>query len=173
MTTIQDTNRPVRAAVRSRQVCDHCGGRFGMVTHRWWGSKFCKRRCKDAYLREIMLDRDTVHRLCGLQGVVSSLHSSSASARSKNVSGIVRPMAFAVLRLTASSNFVGCSMGKSFGCRPCNILCTNFALCRKMAGPSAPYDIRPPASTKPRVVEAVGKRCSSARSAICLVDKLP
>src|SRR5262245_1084565 len=30
------------AQVRSRQVCDHCGGRFGMVTHRWWGSKFCK-----------------------------------------------------------------------------------------------------------------------------------
>src|SRR5262245_49393032 len=86
---------------------------------------------------------------------------------------IVRPMAFAVLRLTANSNFVGCSMGKSFGCRPCNILSTNFALCRNKAGPSAPYDIRPPLSTKPRVVEAAGKRCSSARSAIRLVDKLP
>jgi hypothetical protein len=23
-----------------------------MVTHRWWGSKFCKRTCKNAYLRE-------------------------------------------------------------------------------------------------------------------------
>jgi hypothetical protein len=33
------------------QVCNHCGGRFGMVTHRWWGNKFCKRRCKNAYLR--------------------------------------------------------------------------------------------------------------------------
>jgi hypothetical protein len=31
------------------QVCNHCGGRFGMVTHRWWGNKFCKRRCKNAY----------------------------------------------------------------------------------------------------------------------------
>jgi hypothetical protein len=28
------------------QVCDHCGGRFGMVTHRWWGNKFCKRASK-------------------------------------------------------------------------------------------------------------------------------
>jgi hypothetical protein len=27
----------------------------------------------------------------------------------------VRPIAFAVLRLIASSNFVGCSMGKSLG----------------------------------------------------------
>jgi hypothetical protein len=26
-----------------------------MVSHRSWGGKFCKRRCKDAFLREIML----------------------------------------------------------------------------------------------------------------------
>src|SRR5262245_2716825 len=44
------------------QVCVHCGGRFGMVTYRWWGSKFCKRTCKDAYLREVTLDRDTIRR---------------------------------------------------------------------------------------------------------------
>jgi hypothetical protein len=30
-------------------------------------------------------------------------------------SGIVRPIAFAILRLTTSSNFVGCSTGISFG----------------------------------------------------------
>jgi hypothetical protein len=41
-----------RPQVRKHQVCDHCGGRFGMVTHRWWGNKFCKRTCKNAYLRE-------------------------------------------------------------------------------------------------------------------------
>ena len=38
--------------VCKHQVCDHCGGRFGMVTHRWWGDKFCKRTCKNTYLRE-------------------------------------------------------------------------------------------------------------------------
>jgi hypothetical protein len=38
--------------VCKHQVCDHCGGRFGMVTHRWWGNKFCKRTCKNAHLRE-------------------------------------------------------------------------------------------------------------------------
>jgi hypothetical protein len=38
--------------VCKHQVCDHCGGRFGMVTHRWWGNKFCNRTCKNAYLRE-------------------------------------------------------------------------------------------------------------------------
>jgi hypothetical protein len=82
MTMIQDTNCPMRAVVRSRQVCDHCGGPFGMATHRWWGSKFCKRRCKDAYLREIMLDRDTVHRLCGLLGAISRSRSSLEQKRS-------------------------------------------------------------------------------------------
>src|SRR5438132_2680038 len=48
--------------VCKHQVCDHCGGRFGMVTHRWWGNKFCKRTCKDAYLREVMLNRDIIRR---------------------------------------------------------------------------------------------------------------
>jgi hypothetical protein len=75
--------------------------------------------------------------------------------------------------LIANSNFVGCSIGSSFGLLPCRILCTNFALCRNKMGPSAPYDIRPPASTKPRVVEAAGKLCSTVRSATRLVDKLP
>jgi hypothetical protein len=42
-----------RTQARERQVCDHCGGRFGLVTHRWWDNKFCKKVCKDAYVREI------------------------------------------------------------------------------------------------------------------------
>jgi hypothetical protein len=37
--------------MKQREACDHCGGRFGMVTHRWWGRKFCRRTCRDAYLR--------------------------------------------------------------------------------------------------------------------------
>jgi hypothetical protein len=36
-----------------------------MVTHRWWGNKFCKRTCKDAYLRELALDRDKIRRWYG------------------------------------------------------------------------------------------------------------
>jgi hypothetical protein len=40
-----------------------------MVTYRSWGGKFCKRRCKDAFLREIMLGRGTVHGCCGFQGM--------------------------------------------------------------------------------------------------------
>ena len=43
----------------------------------------------------------------------------------------------------------------------------------KQGGAVCPYDIKPPTSAKARVVEAAGKRCSSARSAKRLVDKLP
>jgi hypothetical protein len=87
---------------------------------------------------------------------ISSDHSSSVSARTKNVSGIARPIALAVFRLMANSNFVGCSIGRSRGCAPRKTLCTNMAPSRNKAGPSAPYDIRPPASTKARVLEAAG-----------------
>ena len=41
-----------RSQACKHQVCDYCGGRFGMVTHRWRGDKFCRRTCKNAYLRE-------------------------------------------------------------------------------------------------------------------------
>ena len=48
--------------IQKRQVCDHCGGRFGLVTHRWWGNKFCKRTCRDNYIHEVSLGRDAVRR---------------------------------------------------------------------------------------------------------------
>jgi hypothetical protein len=51
------------------QTCDHCGGRFGMVTHRWWGHKFCKRACKDAYRREVALGREAIERRLGIARV--------------------------------------------------------------------------------------------------------
>src|SRR6516164_702687 len=51
-------------------------------------------------------------------------HSITSSASERNDSGIVNPSAFAVLRLTISSNFVGCSTGRSLGGVPCRILCT-------------------------------------------------
>ena len=69
---------------------------------------------------------------------MSTAHSMSESARTRNNSGIVTPMALAVFRLMANSNFVGCSMGRSFGCCPCKILCTYLAPCRNKAAPSAP-----------------------------------
>jgi hypothetical protein len=47
------------------------------------------------------------------------------SAWRMTVCGTVRPSAFAVLRLITSSNFVGCSMGRSAGLAPLRILSTS------------------------------------------------
>jgi hypothetical protein len=57
---------------RKPQVCDRCGRRFGMLTHRWWGNKFCKRSCKDAYLREVALDRAAIARWFGVVSFTNS-----------------------------------------------------------------------------------------------------
>src|SRR3989442_8121334 len=45
-------------------------------------------------------------------------HSITWSARESTDCGIVRPSAFAVLRLITSSNLVGCSTGRSAGFAP-------------------------------------------------------
>jgi hypothetical protein len=57
--------------MKQPQICDHCG-RFGIVTHRWWGNKFCKGTCKGAYLRELTLDRDKLCRWYPSRGIVSN-----------------------------------------------------------------------------------------------------
>src|SRR5262249_28795424 len=48
-------------------------------------------------------------------------HSITSSARATKGSGIVRPIAFAALTLTTSSNLVGCTTGRSPGLSPLRI----------------------------------------------------
>jgi len=57
----------------------------------------------------------------GRRRVTSSM---TSSARSRSASGTVRPRAFAVLRLTTSSNLVGRSTGRSAGLAPLRIFPT-------------------------------------------------
>src|SRR5262249_35208016 len=54
-------------------------------------------------------------------------HSITSSARAISVGGMARPIALAVIRLTISSNLVGCSTGISEGFVPRRILSTNSA----------------------------------------------
>src|SRR5262249_2017484 len=51
-------------------------------------------------------------------------HSITSSARVSSVGGTVMPSALAVIRLTARSNLVGCSTGKSAGFAPRRTLST-------------------------------------------------
>src|SRR5262249_42580853 len=63
-------------------------------------------------------------------------HSITSSASSRRSRGIVNPSVLAVLRLIASSNLVGCSIGMSPGLAPLRILPTNTAACLNSAGRS-------------------------------------
>src|SRR5262245_27976785 len=61
------------------------------------------------------------------------LHSMTLSARTRNSGGTCRPSASAVLKLSANSNLVGNSTGRSAGLVPFNILSTSAAARRYMS----------------------------------------
>src|SRR4030095_10299541 len=87
-------------------------------------------------------------------------------ARASTFGGIVRPICFAAFRLMISSNLVGCSTGRSAGLAPLSILSTITAMRRYGSSWSAPYDIRPPLSTKSAREEIAGNRFFVASSTI-------
>src|ERR1700737_3562096 len=68
-------------------------------------------------------------------------HLITSSTMERSDGGTVRPSDLAVLRLMASSNLVGCSIGRSAGLAPFKILSTNQAARR-----FALRNLRPPAS---------------------------
>jgi len=68
----------------------------------------------------------------------AAFHSITSSARRRNDSEIVRPSAFAVLRLMLGSNLTGCSTGSSAGLVPCRILWTYEAPRRNKSDRLAP-----------------------------------
>jgi hypothetical protein len=74
--------------------------------------------------------------LCRLNRSLAQSNTSSEIARS--VGGTVRPSAFAVLRLIASSNLVGCSTGSSEGLAPLRTLTRMPAACSNIAGRLGP-----------------------------------
>src|SRR5262245_13442057 len=91
----------------ARQQADPTGS-YGLLG---LSRKWCAQRPK----QEPVQERAPVH------------HWMISSARTRMDCGIVRPRALAVLRLMTSSNFVGCSTGRSAGLAPLRILATNVA----------------------------------------------
>jgi hypothetical protein len=66
------------------------------------------------------------------------LYSITWLARTRKAGGKVNPIAFAVFRLTTSSNVVGCSTGMSAGFVPFKILSTISAARRYLSGKRSP-----------------------------------
>ena len=71
--------------IRKHQLCDHCGGRFGLLTHRWWGNKFCKKVSKDAYVREILLDGDAFLRWFGCHPSLVRIYACAAQGTRRRI----------------------------------------------------------------------------------------
>jgi hypothetical protein len=95
------------------------------------------------------------------------LHSITSSARASSCAGTVRPSACAVIRLTTSSNLVGCSTGMSAGFVPRRILSTKSASASPSRGSigliSIPNDGATPciAPYWPPLPRAVGSRTTA------------
>jgi hypothetical protein len=66
------------------------------------------------------------------------IYSITSSARRSTDGGTVRPRASAVLKFTTSSNFVGCSTGRSAGLAPLRTLAMMIADCRHIAARLGP-----------------------------------
>ncbi len=65
-------------------------------------------------------------------------HLNTLSARASTFGGIVTPICFAVFKSITSSNFFGCSTGRSAGLAPLRILSTYVAARRNKSGVFAP-----------------------------------
>src|SRR6202035_3271899 len=68
------------------------------------------------------------------------------SLRRRRSCGTTMPSEAAVLAFTTSSNFVGCSTGRSLGLAPLRILAAIFAAWRYKLARLGPYDSSPPPS---------------------------
>jgi hypothetical protein len=90
------------------------------------------------------------------------------SARASSAGGMVMPSALAVWRLMTSSNYVGCSTGRSAGLTPLSILSTHAATRRNWTEILAPYDISTPTSVMSATHVIVGRPRLNASSAMCL-----
>jgi hypothetical protein len=47
--------------------CANCGGKFGLVCHRHWGLRFCRKACKDKFLAKLATDHAAMRKWFGLE----------------------------------------------------------------------------------------------------------
>ena len=119
---------PRDEGLRLARTCyDHIAGRLGvgladaMVAERW-----------------VELDEGTLHRWRGLAARPRPSHSITSSALASSDGGTSRPMALAVLRLSANVNRVGSSKGRSAGLLPARMRLTRAAVLSKISARSGP-----------------------------------
>jgi hypothetical protein len=116
----QDAGSPLKSGHRSAR----CNVRFGSLADIGTAPRnvcFTPERGHSVRGPRCPLSANSGHHHC------QSGQSITLSASAISFGGISSPSTFAVLRLITSSNFVGCSIGKSAGLAPFNILSTKIA----------------------------------------------
>jgi len=103
-----------------------CGAAFGLpmvrhCSHRFW---ILEKRLPTTSLHRLVLQAFNPKSKSGPADENPKCYLMTRSARASTLGGIVRPICLAVLRLINSSNFVGCSTGRSAGFAPFRILST-------------------------------------------------
>src|SRR5262249_41842042 len=78
---------------------------------------------------------------------LAASHSITSVARNRMEVGTVRPIAFAVWRLTTRENLVGACTGRLAGFSPLRMRSTYDAAARNESARSTPYEIKPPLNT--------------------------
>ena len=49
----------------SQNRCVICGGKFGLVSHQYWGLRFCRKACKDSFLAKAAKDHARMRKWFG------------------------------------------------------------------------------------------------------------
>jgi hypothetical protein len=53
------------AMTKLENRCANCGGKFGLVSYHHWGTRFCRKSCKDNFLAKTAKDHAPMRRWFG------------------------------------------------------------------------------------------------------------
>jgi hypothetical protein len=69
-TSLLETKVLMRSTPRGRREpgenrCAECGGKFGLICHRHWGLRFCRKACKDVFVEKLARDKERMRTWLG------------------------------------------------------------------------------------------------------------
>jgi hypothetical protein len=50
---------------KMHKTCSLCKGPFGLIRYRWWGEQFCSEKCRRAFLKKVVDERDRLRKWLG------------------------------------------------------------------------------------------------------------
>jgi hypothetical protein len=132
--TLANTARIKKRWSRSSDIADRDSGQCstnGVTTTAARMALYTIRRCSQYRMASVNISLMVISFIADYRrepssGMLPALHLITLSARANTFGGMIRPICFAAFRLITSSNFVGCSTGRSAGLAPFRILSTKY-----------------------------------------------